>query len=51
MITEYTSQRIDFNAWLKQCPVDWECRFSGGGSENYAVYEFHFDDVIDEEDD
>jgi len=49
MITEYTSQRIDFNAWLKQCPVQWECRFGNLGQEDYAVYEFHFDDDEDEE--
>jgi hypothetical protein len=43
-----TSQHIDFNEWLKECPVEWfkSVKQSVNGS---ATYEFFFDAVTEEE--
>ena len=47
-VPNLTSQHIDFNEWLKQCPVDWfkSVQPSVNGS---ATYEFFFDAIPEEE--
>ena len=48
-VPNLTSQHIDFNTWLEDCPVEWfkSIKQSVNGS---ATYEFFFDTVKEEED-
>jgi hypothetical protein len=47
-VPNLTSQHIDFNEWLEQCPVEWfkSAKPSVNGS---ATYEFFFDAVKEED--
>lgn len=47
MVPDKSSQHLDFNAWLNQCPVQW---FKKSYDNEVATYEFIFDDVEDDED-
>lgn len=49
MIEELTSQRIDFNEWLKQCPVQWSQHPIMNGDDSF-VYEFFLDEVGEDDD-
>ena len=48
-VPNLTSQHIDFNEWLEQCPVPFFKNSLYRNETNTAVYEFRFDAV--EEDD
>lgn len=46
-VPDLTSQHIDFNEWLKECPVEWfrSVRPTGKSS---VTYEFFFDQISDD---
>ena len=48
-IPNLTTQHIDFNEWLEQCPVQWFKNSLPNDNLESVVYEFRFDAV--EEDD
>jgi hypothetical protein len=45
-VPNLTSQHIDFNSWLEQCPVQWFKKYS---EDEFAVYEFIFDDLPEDD--
>jgi hypothetical protein len=46
-VPNLTSQHIDFNEWLKECPVEWFRSIRPTGKSS-VTYEFFFNHVNDE---
>ena len=48
-VPNLTTQHIDFNEWLEQCPVQWFKYSLYNSAFNTAVYEFRFDAAVEED--
>jgi hypothetical protein len=48
-VPNLTTQHIDFNEWLEQCPVPFFKYSLYSSDTNTAVYEFRFDAVEEDE--
>lgn len=47
-VSNLTSQHIDFNAWLEECPVEW-FKSAKQNVNRSVTYEFFFDDLEEKE--
>ena len=48
-VPNLTTQHIDFNEWLEQCPVQWFKNSLSNDNLESVVYEFRFDAVEEDE--
>ncbi len=48
MVPDKSSQHLDFNDWLRQCPAQW---IKKSYDDEVATYEFIFDDVEEDDED